>query len=37
MKYVGPIPHNQYFGADEMGAGERKEYMSWYAEQKDSL
>jgi hypothetical protein len=37
LKYVGPIPDIQYFAADEMSAGERKRFMSWYAEQKDKV
>jgi hypothetical protein len=37
LNYVGPIADIQYFEADEMGAGERNEFISWYAEQKDSL
>jgi hypothetical protein len=37
LNYVCPIPDIQYFRADEMGAGERKDFLSWYAEQKDSL
>jgi len=35
LAYVGPIPDIAYFGADEMGEGERKDFMSWYNEQKD--
>jgi len=34
LDYVGPIPDIKYFGADEMGEGERKDFMSWYNEQK---
>jgi hypothetical protein len=37
MYYVGPIQDIQYFGADEMSEGERKDFLSWYNEQKDSL
>jgi hypothetical protein len=37
MDYVGPIPDIQYFGADGMSEGERKDFLSWYNEQKDSL
>jgi hypothetical protein len=35
LDYVGPIPDIEYFGADEMSAGERKDLLSWYDEQKD--
>jgi hypothetical protein len=35
LNYVCPIPDIQYFRADEMNAGERKDFLSWYAEQKD--
>jgi hypothetical protein len=31
LNYVGPIPDIQYFGADEMSEGERKDFLSWYA------
>jgi hypothetical protein len=27
--YVGPMPGIEYFGADEMGESERKEFLSW--------
>jgi hypothetical protein len=37
LNYVGSIPDIQYFGADEMSAGERKEFMYWYAERKDKV
>jgi hypothetical protein len=29
LNYVCPIPDIQYFGADDMGAGQRKEIMAW--------
>ena len=35
LDYVGPIPDIGYFGADEMGEGERRDFMSWYNEQND--
>jgi hypothetical protein len=35
--YVGLIPDIQYFGAGDMSEGERKDFLSWYAEQKDKL
>jgi hypothetical protein len=34
LDYVGSIPDIQYFGADEMSEGERKDFLSWYNEQK---
>jgi hypothetical protein len=34
LDYVGPMPDIKYFGADEMSEGERKDFMSWYDEQK---
>jgi len=33
LGYVGSIPYVKYFGADEMGEGERKDFLSWYNEQ----
>jgi len=35
LDYVGPIPDIKYFGADEMSEGEKKDFLSWYNEQKD--
>jgi len=35
LDYVGPIPHIKYFGADDMSEAERKDFLSWYNEQKD--
>jgi hypothetical protein len=37
LDYVGPIPDIKYFGADDMSAGERKDFLVWYNKQKDSL
>jgi hypothetical protein len=37
LDYVGPIPGIQYFGADEMSEGERKDLLSWYNEQKNKV
>ena len=34
LDYVGPIPDIEYYGADEMSEGERREFMAWYNEQK---
>ena len=35
MDYVRPIPDIKYFGPDEMNEAERKDFLSWYNEQKD--
>jgi hypothetical protein len=37
LDYVGPITEIKYFDDDEMSAGERKDFMSWYDEQKDKF
>jgi hypothetical protein len=34
LDYVGPIPDIEYYGADEMSKGERREFVAWYNEQK---
>ena len=34
LDYVGPIPDIKYYGADEMGEAERREFTAWYNEQK---
>jgi len=34
IDYVGPIPDIKYYGADEMGESERREFTAWYNEQK---
>jgi len=31
--YVGHIPDIEYYGADEMSEGERREFMAWYKKQ----
>ena len=31
---MGTIPDIKYYGADAMSAGERREFMAWYNEQK---
>jgi hypothetical protein len=36
LDYVGLISEIKYFGVDEMSEGERKDFMSWYDEQKVS-
>jgi len=37
LDYVDTIPDIEYFGVDEMREGERRDFMSWYDEQKDNL
>jgi hypothetical protein len=37
LDYVGSMPGIEYFGADEMGESERREFLSCYAEQKDEV
>jgi len=34
FSHAGPIPAIEYYGADEMSEGERREFMAWYNEQK---
>jgi len=34
LVYVGPIPDIEYYGADEMSGGKRREFMAWNNEQK---
>ena len=34
LDYVGPFP---YFGADEMSLSERREFMTWYDDQKNKV
>jgi len=34
LDYVGLIHDIEYYGADEMSEGERREFMAWYNEQK---
>ena len=33
LDYVGAIPDIKYYGADEMGEAERREFTAWYNEQ----
>jgi hypothetical protein len=33
LVYAGSIPDICYFGADEIGEGERRDFMTWYDEQ----
>ena len=37
LDYVGPIPGIEQYGVAEMRDSERKEFMSWYDEQKDKV
>jgi hypothetical protein len=37
LDYVGHMPDIKYFGADEMSAGERKDFLAWYDEQKSKV
>jgi hypothetical protein len=37
LDYVGPMPGKEYFGADEMGESERRDFLSWYDERKDEV
>jgi ADP-glucose pyrophosphorylase len=37
LNYVGPIPDIALYGADAMSASERREFTSWYEEQKDRV
>jgi hypothetical protein len=30
LDYIGPMPDISYYGADEMGVGEREEFLAWY-------
>jgi len=37
LDYVGPIPDIVYYGVDEMGDSDRREFMAWYNEQKVNI
>jgi len=37
LNYVGPIPDVSYFGVDEMGISERREFMTWYDDEKNRV
>jgi hypothetical protein len=37
LNYVGPIPDVSYFGIDEMGISERREFMTWYDDEKNRV
>jgi hypothetical protein len=35
LGYVGPMPSKEFFGHDEMGESERRDFLSWYEDKKD--
>ena len=37
LNCVGPIPDVSYFGIDEMGISERREFMTWYDDEKNRV
>jgi len=37
LDYVGPFTDVSYFGADEMSPSERREFMTWYDDQKNKV
>jgi G:T-mismatch repair DNA endonuclease (very short patch repair protein) len=37
FNYIGPIPDKWYFGVDEMSETERRDFKTWYDEQKDKV
>ena len=37
LDYVGPIPDVSYFGVYEMSISERREFMTWYDDQKNKV
>ena len=37
LDYVGPIPDVTHFGVDEMSVSERKEFMTWYDDEKNNV
>jgi len=37
LDYTGPIPDVSYYGVNEMGEGERNEFLAWYESQKESI
>jgi hypothetical protein len=37
LDYVGPMPYIAYYGMDEMGVGEREEFLAWYEARKSRL
>jgi hypothetical protein len=37
LDYVGPIPDMRYYGANDMSAGERNEFVAWYASHKGAV
>jgi hypothetical protein len=37
LDYVGPIPDVSYYGANDMGAADRAEFLAWYEGQRDRV
>ena len=37
LAYIGPFPDISYFGVDEIGISERREFMTWYYDQKKKV
>lgn len=35
--YVGPFPHESYFGVDTMSTSNRENFLKWHSEQKDRV
>ena len=33
LDYIGPLPDVSYYGVNEMGEGERSEFLEWYEKQ----
>jgi len=33
LDYIGPLPNVSYYGVNEMGEGERSEFLEWYETQ----
>jgi hypothetical protein len=37
LNYVGSMPDISYYGADEMGDSERKDFLAWHEAQKSTI
>jgi hypothetical protein len=37
LNYVGSIQNISYYGADQMGESERKDFLAWYEGQKSTI
>jgi len=37
LDYIGPIPDIKYYGVNEMGEEERRDFLAWYESQKSEL